>query len=106
MSSLAKAGISHPGMSEIEREYANKKLTLLKLGDNESDGSDGILVPEEVALEMPRRFAIAFNALCCLTSRLFGAVLTCDVLSVILRFDPVGPQRKLQNTNTRKHRSD
>lgn len=51
MSALAAAGITHPGMSEIEREYAGKKLTPLKL---DAESGDTILVPEEVAREMQR----------------------------------------------------
>jgi hypothetical protein len=82
MSSLAKAGISHPGMSEIEREYANKKLTLLKLGDNPLEDADGILVPEEVAREMQRLseevFLLCFTAAGCVRkSHINGFVDSC-----------------------------
>ncbi len=51
MQALSAAGMTHPGMSELEREYANKKLTALKL---DADTDDTILVPEEVAREMQR----------------------------------------------------
>lgn len=77
MSALAAAGITHPGMSEIEREYAGKKLTPLKL---DAESGDTILVPEEVAREM---------------QRLAAEVRTCPVWISNVRFPNVFPRHRL-----------